>query len=64
MLDNAIHEYRVSGYQHPAFKTSSLEPDPLFRRLKELREKLVKLRAEFWDEYPEVVVTKEELIRL
>ena len=31
-----------------------MEPDPLFRRLKELREKLIKLKAEFYDEYPEV----------
>ena len=33
----------------------------MFRRHKELREKLVKFKAEFYDEYPEVLVTKEEL---
>ncbi len=37
------------------------EPDPLFRRLRELRENLVKLRAEFWDGYPEIVLTKEQI---
>ncbi|MEK9142570.1 MAG: AAA family ATPase, partial [Nitrospirota bacterium] len=31
------------------------------RHLKELREKLVKLRAEFWDGYPEIILTKEEI---
>ena len=61
MLDNAMHEYRVYGRQIPSLKTASIEADPLFRRHKELREKLIKLKAEFYDEYPEVQVTKEEL---
>ena len=38
-----------------------MEPDPLFRHLRELREKLVKLRAEFYDGYPEIILTKEEI---
>jgi len=59
MLDKAVQEYQVYGRQNPAFKTASMEPDPLFRQLKELREKLVVLRAEFRDEYPEVILTKE-----
>ena len=61
ILDNAVHDYRVYGRQIPSLKTTSIEADPLFRRHKELREKLVKLKAEFYDEYPEVLVTKEEL---
>ena len=36
-------------------KPVRLRLDPLFRRHKELREKLVKLKAEFYDEYPEVL---------
>jgi len=61
LLDNAMHEYRLYGRQIPSLKTTSIEADPLFRRHKELREKLIKLKAEFYDEYPEVLVTKEEL---
>jgi len=61
MLDNALRDYRMYGRQIPSLKTASIEADPLFRRHKELREKLVKLKAEFYDEYPEVQVTKQEL---
>jgi polysaccharide chain length determinant protein (PEP-CTERM system associated) len=61
MVDHAMQEYRVYGRQHAAFKASPSEADPLFRRHKELKEKLVKLKAEFFDEYPEVALTKEEL---
>ena len=59
MLDKAVQEYQIYGRQNPAFKTASMEPDPLFRQLKELREKLVMLKAEFRDEYPDVILTKE-----
>jgi succinoglycan biosynthesis transport protein ExoP len=61
MVEKAIQEYRLYGRQNPAFMTGSMEPDPLFRRLKELREKQIKLKAEFRDEYPEVILTKEEI---
>jgi len=59
-LHQAVQVYRTSGQQ--SFGTTrSMEPDPLFRHLRELREKLVKLRAEFWDGYPEIILTKEEI---
>lgn len=61
LLDKAVQEYQLYGVQNPSFKTASKDPDPLFRQLKELREKLVMLKAEFRDEYPEVVLTKEGL---
>ena len=62
MLEKAVQEYQLYGRQSPLIKTTvSMEPDPLFRRLKELREQLVKLKAEFWDGYPEIIVTKEEM---
>jgi polysaccharide chain length determinant protein (PEP-CTERM system associated) len=61
MVDKAVQEYQLYGRQNPAFKSASMEPDPLFHQLKELREKLVILRAEFRDEYPEVILTKEGL---
>jgi polysaccharide biosynthesis transport protein len=61
MLDSAMHEYRLYGRQIPSLKTNSIEADPLFRRYKELRDKLIKLKAEFYDDYPEVQLTKEEL---
>src|SRR6185437_12717919 len=59
-LHQAVQLYRTSG-QQSFVTTRSMEPDPLFRHLKELREKLVKLRAEFWDGYPEIILTKEEI---
>jgi len=61
LLDKAVEEYQLYGWKTPAFGTASIALDPLFLQLKELREKLVKLRAEFRDEYPEVLLTKEEL---
>lgn len=62
MVNQAVQQYRVSGVQNLSLGTARLgEPDPLFRRLKELRENLVKLRAEFWDGYPEIVLTKQEI---
>ncbi len=61
MVEKAMQEYRLYGRQNHAFMTGSTEPDPLFARLKELREKQIKLKAEFRDEYPEVILTKEEL---
>ena len=61
MLNQAVQQYRASGQQSAIVTARSLEPDPLFKRLRELREQLVKLRAEFWDGYPEVVLVKEEI---
>jgi succinoglycan biosynthesis transport protein ExoP len=61
MVEKAMQEYRLYGRQNRAFMTGSMEPEPLFARLKELREKQIKLKAEFRDEYPEVILTKEEL---
>jgi polysaccharide chain length determinant protein (PEP-CTERM system associated) len=61
-LNQAVSQYRVSGQQSPGFVTGrTMEPDPLFRHLRELRETLVKLRAEFWDGYPEIILAKEEI---
>ena len=61
MAEKAMQEYRIYGRQDRAFMTAPKEPDPLFGRLRELREKHIKLKAEFRDEYPEVILTKEEL---
>jgi polysaccharide chain length determinant protein (PEP-CTERM system associated) len=61
MVEKAMQEYRLYGRQSRAFMTGSMEPEPLFTRLKELREKQIKLKAEFRDEYPEVILAKEEL---
>jgi polysaccharide biosynthesis transport protein len=62
LLEKAVQEYQLYGWQNPAFGgIASIEPDPLFHQLKELRDKLVKLKAEFRDEYPEVMLTKEEI---
>ena len=61
LLDKAIQEYQLHGWQNPAFGTARMESDPLFLQLRELRDRLIKLKAEFRDEYPEVILTKEEL---
>jgi polysaccharide chain length determinant protein (PEP-CTERM system associated) len=61
LVDKAIQDYQRFGRTNMAFASGPIEPDPLFRRLKELREKLVKLQSEFWDTYPEVTLTKDEL---
>src|SRR5688572_5283221 len=37
MVEKAIQEYRLYGRQNPAYITRSIEPDPLFRQLNELR---------------------------
>jgi polysaccharide chain length determinant protein (PEP-CTERM system associated) len=63
-LNKAVQEYQVYGQQNPAFKTASTGPGSLFHQLNELREKLVILKAEFRDEYPEVIVTKEAIRRV
>lgn len=60
-VEKAIREYQRFGRTNPGLVAGSAQPDPLFRRLADLREKLVKLRSEFWDGYPEVQLTKEEL---
>jgi polysaccharide chain length determinant protein (PEP-CTERM system associated) len=64
LVQNGIQEYQRFGKANPALTSGSIEPDPLFRRLKEVREKLVKLKAEFWDGYPEVLLTREELSQI
>lgn len=60
-LNQEVHLYRTTGQSSFRGTPRLAEPDPLFRHLKELRERLVKLRAEFWDGYPEVILTKEEI---
>ncbi|MGH7232363.1 MAG: GumC family protein [Nitrospiraceae bacterium] len=61
LVENGIEEYQRFGHTNSALNTRSVGPDPLFRHLKELRDKLVKLKAEFWDTYPDVLLTKEEI---
>lgn len=61
MVDRAMQEYHKFGTTNGALIRGTSEPEPLYRRLKELKEKLVKLRAEFWEGYPEVLLTKEEI---
>ncbi len=61
LVQKAIQEYQRYGKTNTALFAGPIEPDPLFRRLNELREKLSKLKAEFWDGYPEVLLTKDEL---
>jgi polysaccharide biosynthesis transport protein len=59
LVEKGIHEYQRFGSTNSALVVGTAGPDPLFRQLKELRERLVKLKAEFWDGYPDVVMTKE-----
>ena len=61
LVQKAIQEYQRFGKMNAAFSSGPIEPDPQFRRLNELRDKLSKLKAEFWDSYPEVLLTRDEL---
>lgn len=61
IIEKAIQEYERFGTTNPLLATVPSASDSLFPRLKELREKLVKLQAEFWESYPEVALTKEEI---
>lgn len=61
LVQKAIQEYQRYGKTNAALYAGPVEPDPLFRRLNDLRERLSKLNAEFWDGYPEVLLTKDEL---
>lgn len=61
MIDKAIQEYERFGTKSQVLAVGPAGIDPLFPRLKELREKLVKLQAEFWEGYPEIILTKEEI---
>lgn len=61
MVGKGIQEYERFGKMIPTLSNSPATPDPLFRRLKELREKLTRLKSEFWDGYPDVPLTKEEI---
>jgi len=60
-VEKAIYDYRTYGRLNPVFGSRPLGPDPLFQKLQELRTKLVELKAEFYDEYPEILLTKEEM---
>lgn len=60
-VEKAVREYQRFGRTNPGLMAGGIQLDPLFHRLTDLREKLGKLKAEFWDAYPEVLLTKEEL---
>ena len=61
LVQKAIQEYQRYGKTNATLYAGPVEPDLLFRRLNELREKLSKLNAEFWEGYPEVLLTKDEI---
>jgi succinoglycan biosynthesis transport protein ExoP len=64
MMDNAITEYQITGATNPHFVGGQVSGDPLVRRLRELREKLVTLSAEYYEGYPDTIVTKREIKQL
>jgi len=61
LVDNAIQKYLEFGVTIPALVNGPVQPNPSFARLNELKSKLAQLEAEFWDGYPEVALTKEEI---
>ena len=64
LLENALQQYLQFGVTIPTLVNGPVQPNPSIRRLSELRDKLVELESEFWDQYPEVIVTKEEIRQL
>jgi len=63
-VEKAILDYERFGRTNSLLVGGTIEPDPLFRRLKELKEKLIKLKAEFWDAYPDLILTKAEILQV
>ncbi len=61
LVDNAIQKYLEFGVTIPALVNGPVQPNPSFARLNELKNKLAQLEAEFWEGYPEVALTKEEI---
>ncbi len=64
LLDNAIRKYLEFGLTIPALVNGPVQPNPSFARLNDLKTKLVQLEAEFWDGYPEVTLTRDEINQL
>ncbi len=64
LLESAIQKYLEFGVTVPALVNGPVQPNPSFARLNELKNKLTQLEAEFWDGYPEVALTKEEIGQL
>ncbi len=64
LVESAIQKYLEFGVTIPALVNGPVQPNPSFARLNELRNKLAQLEAEFWDGYPEVALTKEEINQL
>lgn len=61
LVENAIQKYLEFGVTIPALVNGPVQPNPSFARLNELKNKLAQLESEFWDGYPEVALTKEEI---
>jgi polysaccharide chain length determinant protein (PEP-CTERM system associated) len=61
LVEKGIKDYERFGSTNIALLAGRTEPDSLFRRLKELKEKLAKLKSEFWDSYPDITLTQEEI---
>ncbi|GKS58343.1 hypothetical protein YTPLAS18_18700 [Nitrospira sp.] len=64
LVESAIDQYLQFGVIIPTLVNGTVQPNPSFAKLNELRDKLAKLEAEFWDGYPEVVLTREEIKQL
>ncbi|MEK6802023.1 MAG: AAA family ATPase [Nitrospirota bacterium] len=61
LVESAIQKYLEFGVTIPALVNGPVQPNPSFARLNELKNKLAQLEAEFWEGYPEVALTKEEI---
>ncbi|WP_447979344.1 GumC family protein [Candidatus Nitrospira bockiana] len=61
LIEKSMQEYERFGLTNPTLAPTGHEPDPLFRRLGELRKKLVELSAQFTEAYPDMALTREEL---
>jgi succinoglycan biosynthesis transport protein ExoP len=64
MVENALQKYLEFGVTIPALVNGPVQPNPSFARLNDLKNKLTQLESEFWDGYPEVALTKEEINQL
>ncbi len=63
-LDREISEYKTTGVTTSNMQGNQGGADPLLARLKELERNLAALSAEYKDTYPDILVAKQEILRV
>ncbi|MBX3350600.1 MAG: AAA family ATPase [Nitrospira sp.] len=64
LVNHALQQYVQFGVTIPTLVNGPAQANPAFTRLNDLKAKLAQLQSEFWEGYPEVMLTKEEISQL